>query len=227
MNYLYHKYLTNAKAWIILLFLFIPVIIFGQNTHEINLTITDTIIFVKKSTKRNRYAAKVNVEINVPNLHDTLFLDNFKKYVSAGFYSDIEPFNSVDYSVEGLNYIVENKYHSIIPVPFTLGGDITKIRGREKRIFVTSSLKIKFRPLNKEEPRNYDRAKYEITEEKQCLILYPLLSIHTYSRLSKGEYYLYFVYVFVPNPVFLGRVANDSSVFKGSFVSNKIKLIVE
>ena len=225
MNYLYHKYLTNAKVWIISFFLFIPVIIFGQNTHEINLTITDTIIFVKESTKRNRYAAKVNVEINIPNLQDSLFLYYFNKYVPTGYYSDDDPFDNWKNSVDGFSFIIENKYNNILRVPFTLGGDTRKIKSREKRNFVDSKLKIKLRRLDDIELRDYNRSKYEIVNEKQSLVLYPLLG-HNFS-LYKGEFYLYFVYAFVPNPFFWGAIANDNSVFKGSFVSNKVKLIVE
>ena len=58
------------KKTTILLFLFIPVIIYCQNTHEINFRITDTVI-IKKNYP---YATKVNVEINVRNFQDTFFL---------------------------------------------------------------------------------------------------------------------------------------------------------
>ena len=223
------KHLTNMKAYIISLFLFIPVIIFGQNTHEINLTITDTVITVKKSTKRNKYAAKVNVKINVPDLEDTLSLYFFNKYIPAGSFSGEEPFDEFYKSTYiGLNYIVEDKNHNVIRVRTISGGSIYQ----EKRIFVTSKQRIKLKKLNKEQQHNYDLAKYEIINEQQCLESYPLLSGVTTNVLSKGEYYLYFVYVFKSEFPYVGlfeaeEVAKNSRIFKGSFVSNKVKLIVK
>ena len=50
------------KTYIISLFLFLPIIIYGQNSHEIFMSITDTVI-IKKDYP---YATKVNVKINVP-----------------------------------------------------------------------------------------------------------------------------------------------------------------
>ena len=77
------------------------------------------------------------------------------------------------------------------------------------------------------------------SNEKQSIVLYPLLGNHHYN-LPKGEYYLYFVYAFVPPntelrhgpvtsppiPQFFRDIANDSRTFKGYFVSNKVKLVV-
>jgi len=227
------KYLTNMKSYIISLFLFIPVIIFGQNTHEINLTITDTVITVKEGTRRNRYAAKVNVEINVPNLHDTLFLYNFNKYVSAAFFHNEEPFDEYykdPYFFRGLYFFLEDKNQNtlrneMILISFARRKDERK--SLNSRNFVTSKMQIKKKVLNYFEQRDYDLAKYEITNEKQSLILYPLLGRHP--RLSQCEY-LYFVYVFEPVFPYIGlpaNIANDSHTFKGYFVSNKIKLIVK
>ena len=47
---------------------FYPTYSLEQNIFEVNLSVTDTVIIVKKSTRRHQYAAKVNVEINVPEL---------------------------------------------------------------------------------------------------------------------------------------------------------------
>ena len=218
------------KAWIISLFLLMPVIILGQNPIEINLSITDTVITVKKNTNKNRYAAKANVEINVPDLQDTLFIYLFNKYVSAGFYRDIEPFdNYKEKSAEGLNFILEDKNHHIIENRLTLVSYVNfkaETRAMRTRAFVNSKLEIKNKVLNDIELRNYRLAKYEITNETQSLVLYPLLGRNFI--LSKGEYYLYFVYVFNPEFPYIGfsaSIASDSRTYKGAFVSNKVKLI--
>ena len=217
------------RAIIISLLLFIPVTVWGQNAFEVSLSITDSVIYVKEGIKNNSYSVKVDVEINVSNLHDTLFLYRFYKYVSAGFFNDEEPFDDFyknTYPTIGLNYILENKYHHIIERKFILTSYASRKaekRAMRTRAFVTSNLKIKRRVLNDIELSDYDFAKYEITNEKQISVLYPL-----FGRLRKGEYYLYFVYVFVPNPhpLFYQNI-NDSRTFKGTFVSNKVKLIVK
>ena len=74
----------------------------------------------------------------------------------------------------------------------------------------------------------YDLAQYEIANKKQRVTIYPLLgSFHHY--LPKGEYYLYFVYAFNPKPRFILKDIPiiDHRIFKGNFISNKVKLIVE
>ena len=244
------------KAWIISLFLFMPVIIYGQNsilntdeqeeikypdfyptfsfeknTYEINLTITDTVIIVKKNTNKNRYAAKVNVEVNIPDLQDTLLLYLFNQYVpTKWFESDTDPLNTYLYSI-GLNFIVENTSNNIIQAQVQIihGSYVRKnaeTRIDNSRHFVTSKQIIKFKRLNKEEQRNYDLAKYEITNETQSLVLHPLIGSFHY--LPEGEYYLYFVYSFTWNDRNMTQDEYaDSRTFKGNFVSNKVKLIVE
>ena len=225
------------RAIIISLLLFIPVTVWGQNAYEVNLSITDTLITVKESTRKNRYAAKVNVEINIPNLQDSLFLYYFKKYVPAGSFSEEEPFDEFYKSTYiGLNYIVEDKNQRIMKGFVLLtypsfANPRTERRIINSRSFVTSKMQIEKRLLNNFEQRDYDLAKYEITNEKHSLILYALFGDHHYN-LPKGEYYLYFVYVFKPEFPYVGlfeaeAVAKNNRIFKGSFVSNKVKLIVE
>ena len=105
-----------------------------------------------------------------------------------------------------------------------------EIRSLNSRDFVTTKMQIEKRLLNNFEQRVYDLAKYEIVNEIQDLILYPLIGRH--QSLRKGEYYIYIVYVFKPEFPYVGlfeaeSVAKNSRIFKGSFVSNKVKLIVE
>ena len=109
-----------------------------------------------------------------------------------------------------------------------------EIKSMNSRRFVTSKQKIKYRLLNDTERADYNRAKYEINNKKQNLTLYPLFgSFHYY--LPKGEYYLYFVYSFNTNVnlapptygIWDSNKPSDSKIFRGSFVSNKVKLIVK
>jgi len=220
------------KQIIILLILFLPFNILGQNVVSVNMSITDPVIVVKKSKNRNQYAAKVNVQINVTDLTDTIFLYSFNKYVTTNeFFCDMSLFDAHRESSIGLQYIVEDKNDHIMESKFIRFVSYKyledEIRSLNTRMFVSSKLKIENRLLNGIEQKDYDRAKYEINNEKQRLMLYPLLGkFHYY--LPKGEYYLYFVYSFNPNLRYVQKdITNDRRIFNGSFVSNKVKLIVK
>jgi len=208
--------------------------VFELSDFEVNLLITDTVIVVKKSTNKNRYAAKVNVEFNISDMQDTIFLYLFNQYVPTKWFEfDSDPFNTFKYSI-GLNYIVEDTDNNIMPTPFILSDSKVEIIGREKRNFVTSRQKIKFKELNKEKQRIYDLAKYEIVNETQNLVLYPLVGIHHF-YLPKGEYYLYFIFYILyfiyslttSDRNMTNAESTDSRTFKGNFISNKVKLIVK
>ena len=220
------------KQIIILLILFLPFNILGQNVVSVNMSITDPVIVVKKSKNRNQYAAKVNVQINVTDLTDTIFLYSFNKYVTTNeFFCDMSFFDAHRGSSIGLQYIVEDKNDHIMESKFIRFVSYKyledEIRSLNTRMFVSSKLKIENRLLNGIEQKDYDRAKYEINNEKQRLMLYPLLGkFHYY--LPKGEYYLYFVYSFNPNLRYVQKdITNDRRIFNGSFVSNKVILIVK
>ena len=220
------------KINIVFLILFFTATVLGQDTFEVSLSITDSVIVVKENTRKNLYAAKVNVEINVPNLLDSLFLYYFNKYVPAGLFSGEVPFDEFFKSTYiGLNYIVEDKNQNIMKNGMIHGSFVRRkdeIRSLYGRDFVTLKMQIEKRLLNHLEQRDYDLAKYEIKNKKQDLIIYPLIGRHR--SLHKGEYYLYFVYVYNPVFPYIGlseSIANDSRTFRGSFVSNKVKLIVE
>jgi len=164
------------KTNIVFLLLFISTTIWSQDTFKVNLSITDTVITVKKSTNRKKYAAKVNVKINVPDLQDTLYLYWFKKYVStSSFISDMNTFDNYKSSNIGLNYIVEDKNQHIMHAAQIIHGSYVnkraEIRAMRTRSFVNSKLKIKGRVLNDIELRNYNLAKYEIVNEVQSLVL--------------------------------------------------------
>jgi len=217
------------KIIIILIFHFLPMFIYCQTLFEVNLLITDTIIVIKKSKKEHKYAIKVNAEINIPNLQDTLFFYNFNRYVPSSFFlSDRYKETSV-----GLIFIIEDKNHQIISPRFThnsYANEKDETRINNSRIFVSSKQKIKYKQLNKEEQHSYDKAKYVISSEKQSLGLYPIFyyrsgTFNIYHNLPKGEYYLYFAYsnYYIPP----SNICDGDKLFKGYFVSNKVKLIVE
>ena len=215
------------KYFLVLIIFFSPSVVLGQNIREISLSITDTVIVVKKSKKKNLYAAKVNVELITPNFIDTLFLQSFNFFVSScGFTNDTNSFNKLT----GLKYIIEDIDLQIMKADFDFSPSYTcyedEIRKSESRYFVNSKQKIVNKHLNCTERSSYDFAKFEINKKNQSLLLYPLFGIYHY-YLPKGEYYLYFVYSFIFAPkIDLANKVKDDKSFNG-FVSNKVKLIVK
>jgi len=215
--------------------LFFSANVIAQDVFEVNLSITDTKIVKKKAKNRQKYAIKINAEINVPMLQDSVILHSFNKYVPSHFFglSDLSP-NSYKYFSTPLMYVIEDKEGKIINARFELvsyENQKVEIRRMNERLFVSPKLRIERRLLNAQEQHDYDLAKYVIRNEKQNLELYLLLGEY-HSNLPKGEYYLYFVYSdynprVPPLDMRVEGKLDDGNIFRGYFVSNKVKLIVE
>jgi hypothetical protein len=232
----------KIKQNLLFIFLFfVSVTAFPQNTFEINLSITDTVIVAKKLIKKrgvkksDLYAIKVNAELNVPMLQDSVVLHSFNEYVSSSFFlfNDFQS-NIYKKTSTGLMYVIENKEGNIIPAYFAFvsyENPKVDIKRRNERIFLSPKLRIERRLLNEQEQQDYDLAKYVIHSKKQSLKLYPLLGKYHFN-LPKGEYYLYFVYsdynprVLSPDMRVKGKL-DEGNVFRDYFISNKVKLIVE
>ena len=222
----------NLKRILFFIFLFFfSINIIAQEVFEINLSITDTVIIRKKVKKNYKYAIKVAVEINVQNVQDSLFLYSFRKYVtSLYFINDFSPDTYKNYST-GLLYVIEDENNHIIPPPFPSHSSGITLKHLKKRMnerrFVTSKLKIKHKLLNEQEKQDYDFPKYVITNENQSLELFPLFGEYHYD-LPKGDYFFYFVYSWLPpTNAWDNTLPIDDRAFRGYFVSNRVKLIVE
>ena len=206
--------------------LLLPVILYCQNAYDLNLIITDSVI-VKKNYP---YATKVNVEINTPNFQEPFCLYYFNKLVgSFAYYNDYLKENVIPPMI--LQYIIENENHEIIKYQGTLYLTYKNLEifYRYKRvvIIVNSKQKIVSKKISYKKKEIANLAKYEVHSSKQKTILNLLLSVY-HQDLPKGEYYLYLTYAF--NPVLQNEIkdiSNYSSTFRGSIVSNKVKLIVE
>jgi hypothetical protein len=208
----------------ILLFSCINVI--SQNTHEIKLLITDSVVIRKKVKKSYKHAIKVNAEISVNGLQDSVVLYFFNKYDSSDFFgpSDFKRFTT------GLLYIIENINGNIMSANFQfISYKNSKIEEKilNSRILVSSKLRIKGKLLDEKEQLDYDMAKNVIYNKKQRLELFPVLGKYHSYNLPKGEYYIYFVYSCYPDRLQSYGLPNDESTFIGYFVSNKVKLIIE
>jgi len=225
----------TVQILIVIFFLFFSINLIAQDVIEINLSITDTMIARKKVKKNYKYAVKVNAEINVPNFQDSVIFYTFNKYVPSNtFVCEFSPETYKTRSL-GLLYVIEDKNSNIIapplpPLPDSYGKKI--FNRMNERFFVSSKLKIERKLLNEKELRDYDLAKYVISNENQKLVLYPLLGECHWYGLTKGEYYLYFVYsnynLQVPHPEMRVKgILDEGNIFRGYFVSNKVKLIVK
>ena len=225
---------TIRNLLLIILFLFSTNVL-AQEVFNINLSITDTLIIRKKVKKSYKYAIKINAELNIPKLQDSVVLYSFNKYVSSNFF-DVNNFrpDKYKYFSTRLSYVIEDTNNQIIDAPHYFVSYVkskVETRIRNERMFVSPKLKIERKLLTIQEQRDYDLAKYVIYSEKHSLVLYPLLGEY-HSSLPKGEYYLYFVYSYynlrVPPPEMIveGKL-DEGNVFRGYFVSNKVKLIVE
>ena len=220
------------KKTTILLCLFLPAIIYCQNTHEINFRITDTVI-IKKNYP---YATKVNLEVSVPDFQEPFSLYYFYKCVRSNALSKQTILSNpleLFYESEMLQYVIEDKNQEIIEqqsgIPsrnlysHTFGGYIRIRIGT----FVNSKNIIIKKKLKPKQQLEYGLAKYEIKKTIQNVALYLLLSEY-HSDLPKGEYYLYLTYYLTPYSAYIPKeIATNNKIFKGYIVSNKVKLIVE
>lgn len=231
-----YELIYNYMIRIFLLIVFwLPAIIFSQNSCEVSFIITDTVLVQKKVKNRDEYAIKVNVELYAPHLQDPLFLYCFNKYVPAHLFTvNMNSFEMPKEKSIGLIYVIEDTNHRIIsPMNSILGGNRIIL---DKRPFVSSKQKIFYKRLDEKEEWEYDLAKYRISNVKQRLELFPLLGKYHPYKLPKGEYYLFLVYSYYGATVYFrqlssGALNNDkldaSKIFRGCFISNKVKLVVE
>lgn len=217
-----------------LLFYCLP--IFAQGDYKIEIEILDSLLVKNK----RQQAVKVNVIIKNTQYDDTLYLYKFNKVVHTSdfvmAYLDLNLFNN---SSVGLNFIITDlegikiQANSINHISYKKSE--TEIESTYKRIFINrSNLKIRYKLLKDKKQRDeYDIGKYIVTQNSQKLELYPL--IDHYYNLTAGEYYLYFVYSYSKdktnkhlfNNICSSENSDDNKVFNGSFVSNKVKLIIK
>jgi hypothetical protein len=221
------------KKKIFIILFCVPAIIFCQNSFNIDLKITDTLII----KKQHPYATKINLDISISNFQDTIFLYLFSKCVSTFvFWSDsIINFysrNDVDFddfrNHVGLVYQLVDENNEVISGDF-----IFIIRNPSKYnstgTFVNSKQKYVKKRIKDENIHEHFLARYEINSPNQKVFLYPIFDEH-HKELPKGVYYLYFVYSFNPKPqqgTWFEEIIKDDRTFKGSVVSNKVKLIVK
>ena len=219
---------------ILLLFYCFP--IFSQDDCKIKIEILDSLLVKNK----RQQALKVNVSMELCQCDDTLFIYRFNKVVhTSNFVIAYLDFNLFKNSSVGLNFIIEDvednkiQANNIDHISFKKHED--EIRSSYQRLFINkSNLKIKYKLLKDEKKRNkHDEGKYTVSENNRNFILYPL--INHYYNLPKGEYYLYFVYSFnrdlvnkpPPSSIWDSEKPDKNRVFNGSFISNKVKLIIK
>ena len=241
---------NNKKTLLLIIALFFSIYGFAQNSllffvkdkpHEIKLTIIDTVI-VKRDYP---FATKINAQINVPDLHDTMFMYNFYRCVGSSdfFYYNKDYYEKLYLDEEssgmsispghsvGLKYVLEDENHEIMNTYSDYFSLLYKYPDDDARnditgIFVNSRQKIIRKKLNWKKEDDYVLAKYEINCQSQIVTLNLLLSVY-HNNLPQGEYYLYLFYSFNPGPKYYRKDLENDRTFNGTIVSNKIKLIVK
>ncbi|MDR0206750.1 MAG: hypothetical protein LBI45_05795 [Bacteroidales bacterium] len=221
------------KIYIFIIIFCIHATIYCQNTHEIIFIITDSVVVKKEYPK----ATIFNAEIIVQNLQDSLYLYYFNKYASPShMISDLRR-DFYKETTSRLSCVIEDKNNHIIFPTLTypqFRKPKDEFKNAMSRTFVSSKQIFVRKQLDKNDVLDYDLAKYEISIKNQNLVLFPLLYEYNYI-FSKGEYYLYFVYSFqetsenniYPSSFSDNNRPDENKIFRGYFVSNKVKLIVE
>ena len=107
------------KKKIFIIFFCVPIILFCQNPFRIDIKIADSLVVKKKYPS----ATKINVEINFPDFHDTMYFYLFNKCVYAfNFWSDslVDFFSRHDVNFEdfgnsvGLAYSLVDENNEVI-----------------------------------------------------------------------------------------------------------------
>lgn len=219
MFFLFLNNLTMYRKATVSLFLFFllifPTHLFAQNTHEVNLRISDTSIVGKNYP----YATKVNLEINITDFQRPIFLYYFHNPV----FSNMKI---------GLSYILEDENHKIVAwhsdwFSLLYNKPENKPKCMSTGFFINSKNKIIKKNVHGRKSNDYELAKFEINNPKQNVELYLMLGIF-HKDLPKGEYYLYLVYSFNPTSMYMLKdIVSDTRNFKGNAISNKVKLIIE
>lgn len=226
------------KPIILVILLFcVNLYVSGQNKPKVYLEIKDTLIVLKPKQE----SVKINVKLIVlDNENDTLTFYGFKKFVPSNmFIFDSNSLNRYNTSSTGLIYLIEDENRNIIEARENLHSSYRyvedELRASNWVSFVdTKSLKISQKVISDyNELHNYELAKIQVSGESQTFELYPLLK--KYHTLSKGKYFLYLYYSFNSSVSLKAPTSeewdsykpDDGKIFKGTFSSNKLQLIIK
>ena len=219
-------------VFITLLLLLVCANIFGQKDDQMTLEITTDVLIKKKKED----AVKVPIRILIPDMIDTVVLYRFNKFVpSSGFTASYLHLSIEEKSSTGLNYIIKNLDNEIISgrIIFASYENFEDEHNAVNSLsFIDTTkkkLKIERKVITDFDERNkYNRARYELKNKSQHINLYPLLGDY-HPNLPRGEYYLYFVYIFYPvydTHIWIPDKPNEN-IFRWRIFSNKVKLIIE
>ncbi|MDL2227351.1 hypothetical protein LJC25_00510 [Bacteroidales bacterium OttesenSCG-928-K03] len=237
------------KNILIIVILFFTNFAYAQSDFGLKLTINDSIL---KFNSKKQEAIVVNMSLEFANDVDSIVLYNFGQYVIPMDFGFDDP--SYDYILENnrLSFIIEDEKGNFIKPSSVLDIFISYVS--PKGVFVSLNSRYIVKEGNLEVVRKffdpniteeycelfrYDHSKHLITKHKQNIILYPMLyglRPSFQGKLSKGEYYLYFVYNVTGYPANSLHerekecgidVWENEKQFVGTIRSNKVKLIVE
>ena len=181
---------------------------------------------------------KLNIKLTVLNNSvDTLVLYLFHKLIpSDEFVCDNSLVKDHGDLSHGLEYFIEDAHGNIIPAKHQLPPSYKfakdEIRAASINILTIDTNKLKIKGKQIEDSHEYELGKLQINSNKGSFIVYPLISEFHY--LPQGEYILYLVYSFhehimknPPSRYWDTNQISEKKIFRGKFVSNKIRLIIE
>ncbi|MDR2083371.1 MAG: hypothetical protein LBP67_00015 [Bacteroidales bacterium] len=220
--------------------LFYTIVLSAQSDYGLRLTINDSILVLDN---KKQDALKVNVTLEFTDDIDNLVLYHFNENVMP--YSPFMILSPEDYTrFSTLTFFIEDKNGNlVIPNPHVLFGHIEEIPWDVYFSVDKSNLRIISNYIEDYagcDFLNYKIGKNIMYDKKQDFILYPILygcvPLPCYTRLARGEYYLYFFYNI--NWYYgdsLNKeerqcgidVTDNGAQFLGTIQSNKVKLIVK
>ena len=219
-----------------ILFTFSAFFMYGQQKNIVRLEIINSVVI----KERKQDAVRIEVQLsNSYKENDTLYFYKFHKYTpSIPFVINSRILSEYKDRSVGLNYIIEDNQGIIIEAKDNLPPSFVNTNDElyyitQKNQINEKTLKRKKVKVNNKELHDNILSKFMITGNDTIIILFPLIS--PYYNLSPGKYKLYLFYSFndtvcsnySSQNLWDSNKPNDSMIFKGSIVSNKIDLIIK
>ena len=210
---------------------------YGQQESLIRLEILNPVII----KERKQDAIKLDVQLSSSgDKIDSLFFYKYYKHIpSLPFVYDSTSLIRYKGSSVGLNYIIEDNEGNIINAKDDLPPSFVNIENEigyavQKKSVNERTLKIKRINVDYLELNNYQLSNFLLVGNDTTVSMYPLLS--SFHSLSPGKYKLYLFYSFNNEYISLipsiknlcdSNKSNDSLIFRGVIISNKVDLIVK
>lgn len=208
----------------------------GQENSLVKLEILDSLVVFK--CKQDVSKIRIKLTLSTTNDTNTFVFCKYSKFLPSNpFVSNEETLNMFKDSNIGLFYIIENESNEIVPATDDLQPSYKyaqdEVSSLNKTIVIdTLNLKLNYQSSY----LSSDQALYHHSELLALsnpieMNMFPV--IRNFHSLSKGNYYLYLFYAYNKSHCrneqddYIPLKSENAIVYKGSFRSNKVRLIVE